>query len=108
MLHALYIPAELSLIITLLGSQETSSTVAASSATNNFVDPVTNREAPVSSDENTADDVDDLDQKADNAVAALVNCQQDGLDIVLDENSRNPSLVHGLALLGHSVLVGED
>jgi len=108
MLHALYVPAELSLIITLLGSQETSSTVAASSATNNFVDPVTNREAPVSSDENTADDVDDLDQQADNAVAALVNCQQDGLDIVLDENSRNPSLVHGLALLGHSVLVGED
>ena len=108
MLHVLYILAEFSLIITFLGSQETSSTVAASSATNDLVDPVANREAPVSSDENTADDVDDLDQQADNAVAAFVNCQQDRLDIVLDENSGNPSLVHGLALLGHGVLVGED
>lgn len=108
MLHALYMATKPSLVITFLGSQETSSTVAASSATNDLVDPVANREAPVSSDENTADDVDDLDQQADNAVAAFVNCQQDRLDIVLDENSGNPSLVHGLALLGYGVLVGKD
>ena len=108
MLYVLYIPVEPSLIISLLGSQETSSTVAASAATNNLVDPVANREAPVSSNENTADDVNNLDQQADDAITAFVNGQQNGLDIVLDENSGDPSLVHGLALLGHGVLVGKD
>lgn len=96
------------LIKTLLRSQDTNSTVAASSTTNDIVDPVTDREPPVSSDENTADDVDDLDQETDDTVTAFVNCQQNRLDVVFEENSGNVSLVDRLALLCHGILVGED
>jgi hypothetical protein len=72
------------------------------------VDPITDCEAPVSSDENTADDVDDFNKQANDTVAALVNCQQDWLDVVLEEDSRNPSVVDCLALLRDGILVGQD
>lgn len=62
----------------------------------------------MSSDENTADDVDDLDEQADDTVAALVNCQQNGFDVVLEEDSGNVSVVNCLALLCNGILVGED
>lgn len=72
------------------------------------MDPVADCEAPVSSDENTADDVDDLDEQADDTITALVNCQQNGLDVVLEEDSGNVSVVDCLALLCNGILVGED
>lgn len=93
----------------LAGTDNTHSTTALSSPLARDVgDPVGQREAPVSGNEDAADDVDDLDHEGQEAVAALVHGQQDGLDVVLDEDAGDIVVVDLLALLRHGVLVGED
>lgn len=59
-------------------------------------------------DEDAGEDVDDLDEEGEEAVAALLDGQQDGLDVVLEEEARDHALADLLALLRHGVLVGED
>lgn len=55
----------------------------------------------------TTKDVDDLDQKDDEAVARFFDLQQNGFDIVLEEDARDDALADFVALLGHGVLIGE-
>lgn len=96
------------LIKALLGSQDTNATTAAPSSADDILHPVTDGEAPVSGDKHTTYNVDDLDQEGQDPITALVNRQQDRLNVILEENSRNVVLVDRLALLSHGVLVGED
>lgn len=96
------------LVKAFLRSQNTDSAAAASSSADDIVNPVADCEAPVSGDQDTAHDVDDLDQETDDAITALVDSQQDWLDVVLEENAGDVSLVDRLALLRHGVLVGEN
>jgi hypothetical protein len=96
------------LIKPFLRSQHTDSAAAASSSPDDIVNPVADCEAPVSGDHDTAHDVDNLDQETDKAVTALVDSQQDRLNVVLEENAGDVSLVDRLALLRHGVLVGEN
>lgn len=70
-------------------------------------DPVTQREAPVARNERTTENVDDLDQKDDEAVARFLDLQQNGFDVVLEEDTRDDALADFVALLGHGVLVRE-
>lgn len=59
-------------------------------------------------DEDAGEDVDDLDEEGEDAVAALLDGEQDGLDVVLEEEAGDHALADLLALLGDGVLVGED
>lgn len=60
-------------------------------------------------DEDAADDVDELDEEDDEAVAGLVDGEQDGLNIVLDKDAGDGGvLVNLLALLGDGVLIRLD
>lgn len=59
--------------------------------------------------EHTADDVDELEEENDEAVAGLVDGKQDGLNVVLDKDAGHGRVfVNFLALLGDGVLVGLD
>lgn len=71
-------------------------------------DPVTQGEPPVARHERTAQDIDDLDQEDNEAIARLLDLQKDGLNVVLEEDARNDALVDLVALLGHGVLVREE
>lgn len=59
-------------------------------------------------DENAGEDVDDFDQESEDAVAALLDGEEDGLDVVLEEEAGNHALADVLALLGDGVLVRHD
>lgn len=60
-------------------------------------------------DEDAADDVDELDEEDNEAVAGLVDGEQDRLNVVLDKDAGDGGvLVNLLALLGDGVLVGLD
>lgn len=67
--------------------------------------PLRERETPVAGDKRTTKDVDDLDEKDEEAVPRLFDLQENGLDIVLDKDARDHSLVDLGALLGDGVLV---
>jgi hypothetical protein len=62
----------------------------------------------VASDQDAAHDIDDLDEEEQHAVAVLLHREQDGLNVVLEEDARNFAVANLLALLGDSVLVGVD
>lgn len=59
-------------------------------------------------DKSAAEDVNDLDQEDEEAVPGLLDLQQYGLDVVLEEDARDDALIDLGALLGHSVLVREQ
>lgn len=56
----------------------------------------------------TTQDVDDLDQEDNEAVARFLDLQQNGLDVVLEKDTRDDALAHFVTLLGHGVLVREE
>lgn len=59
--------------------------------------------------EHTTDYIDELDEEHEEAVAVLIDGQQDWLNVVLDKDARHgQALVDFFALLGDGVLVGED
>lgn len=59
--------------------------------------------------EHTTDYIDELNEEHEEAVAVLVDGQQDWLNVVLDKDAGyGQALVDFLALLGDGVLVGED
>lgn len=59
-------------------------------------------------DEDAGEDVDDLEEEGEDAVAVLLDGEQDGLDVVLEEEAGDHALADLLALLRDGVLVGED
>lgn len=61
----------------------------------------------MASHQHSAKDVDDLHQKGKETGTVLSDSKHDGLDVVLEEDAREAVLVNFLALLCHSVLVGE-
>lgn len=75
---------------------------------NDLSHPLAEREAPVTRDHDTTEYIDDLDGEGQDAVAALLDLQHDGLDVVLEEQAGDHALVDLLALLRDGVLVGED
>ena len=77
-------------------------------ASPDLLEPLAQREAPVASDEDAREHVDDFDGEGQKPVACLLDRQQDRLDVVLEEDSRDVELGDLVALLRHGVLVGED
>lgn len=55
-----------------------------------------------------AQDVDDLDEEQQKGVARLLDVEQDGLDVVLEEDARDGPVRDLAVLLRDGVLVGED
>ena len=55
-----------------------------------------------------AQHIDDLDEEHKDGVSRLLDVQQDGLDVVFEEDARDGVLADLGALLGDGVLVGED
>lgn len=70
--------------------------------------PPGQREGPVAGDEHAAEDVDGLDEEGEQAVAALLDGQHDGLNVVLDEDPGDHVVADLVRLLRHGVLVRED
>ena len=70
--------------------------------------PLRQREAPVTGHKCAAKDIDHLDQKDEETIPRLDDVEQDGLNVVLDENTRDGAFADVLLLFGHGVLVGED
>lgn len=75
-------------------------------AADDLARPLAEREAPVACDEDAADEVDDLDEEGEEPGAALLDSQENGLNVVLEEEARNGALAHLVRLLRHGVLVG--
>lgn len=70
--------------------------------------PLRQREPPMARDQHATEDIHDLDHEAEEAVAALLDRQEHGLDVVLEEHARHGALAHDVRLLRHGVLVGDD
>jgi len=70
--------------------------------------PLRQREAPMARNQHSAKHIDDFDDEAQEAVAALLNRQQQGLDVVLEEDAGYSAIVDDVRLLGHGVLVREN
>lgn len=96
------------LIKPMLCPQNTLPSITPPPLPNDLAYPITQREAPMSRDQHAAEDVDDLDEKEDEALAVLLHGEQDGLDVVLEEDAGDVVLVDGLAALRDGVLVGVD
>ena len=58
--------------------------------------------------ERAAQDVDELDDENEKAVAGLDDVEQDGLDVVLEEYAWDGAVADLAALLGHGVLIRDD
>lgn len=102
-------PIDRSIIIPGLGPNHALAAPAVpAAAAEGLAEPLGEGEAPVAGDEDAGEDVDDLEEEGEDAVAALLDGEQDGLDVVLEEEARHHELADLLALLGHGVLVGED
>jgi hypothetical protein len=89
----------------MLVAQYTNSAVTSSSLTHHLANPVTQCETPVSCHEDTTDNIDNLNQEGNNTITTLMHRQQNGLDIVLDEDTGDPVVANLLALLRHGILV---
>lgn len=92
----------------MLRPQNTLPTIAPPPPANDLAHPIAQREAPVPRDQHAAEDVDDLDEEEDQALAVLLHGEQDGLNVVLEEDAGDVVLVDGLAALRDGVLVGAD
>lgn len=63
----------------------------------------------MSSNENTTDNVDKLEQEDDKCVATLADAQQNRFNVVLDEDAGDTGVrADSFALLGNRVLVGHN
>lgn len=92
----------------MLVAQNTNTTVAPAPLANDLADPVAQREAPVASYHDATEDVDNLDHKRQESVTALLHAQQDGLNVVLEEDAGDLMVRDCLAVLSDGVLVGVD
>lgn len=92
----------------MLVAQNADTAVAAPPLANDLAHPVAQRKPPVASHHDAAEDVDNLDQKAKEAMAGLRDAQHDGLDVVLEEDAGDLVVRDDLALLRDGVLVGVD
>lgn len=70
--------------------------------------PLADREAPVSCHQGTAEDVDDLDQKDEEAISRLLDGQKNRLDVVFEEDAWNSAVADLRALLRHCILIREQ
>ena len=70
--------------------------------------PLRQRKAPMARNQHATKNINHLNHESQEAVSALLNCQQHGLDIVLEEDARDGALADDVRLLGHGVLVCED
>lgn len=59
-------------------------------------------------DQDTTNDVHNLDDEAQEAIARLLDVQQDGLHVVLEEDAGDVALADDVGLLGDGVLVREE
>lgn len=57
------------------------------SAADDLLQPFAEREAPMTSNKHTAKDIYNLNPEGEKAVAALLDVQQDGFDVVLEEET---------------------
>lgn len=96
------------LVISILATQDTLATAAPSPPAGYFAEPLGQREAPVSSDQHAADDVDEFNAEEEDGVAVLSDGQQDRLNVVLNEHARNHVLGNAFALFRNGVLVRGD
>ena len=96
-----------SLVVLGLGADDALAAGGAATA-EDLAGPGGEGEGPVAGDEDAAEDVGSFDEEGEEAVAALLDSQHDGLDVVLEEESRNAHLRDLVRLLRHRVLVRED
>lgn len=83
--------------------------VTPGSFTADLVHPLRNGVTPVSSNEDTTDDVDELQEEDNEAVATFLHPQQNGFNIVFNEDAGDTGVsINLFALLCHSVLVCEN
>lgn len=92
----------------MLVAQYTDAAVASPSLANDLAQPVAHRKAPVASHHDSAENIDNLDQKGKEPIAGLLYAQHDRLDVVLEEDAGDLVVRDGLALLRDGVLVGVD
>lgn len=74
----------------------------------NLLDPVCQREAPVTGNQCSAEDVDHLDQENKEAVPMFDNVQQDRLDVVLEKDAGDGPVIDLVSLFRNGILVGEQ
>ena len=83
--------------------------VTPGSFTADLVHPLRDGVTPVSSDEDTTDDVDELQKEDNEAIATFLHPQQNGFNVVFNEDSGDTGVSIDLfTLLCHSVLVCEN
>jgi hypothetical protein len=58
--------------------------------------------------QHTTDNVDNLDHEAQERISRLLDVQQDGLHVVLEEDAGDVALADDVGLLGDGVLVREE
>jgi hypothetical protein len=92
----------------LLGPQHALAVPAPPPLADHLAHPVRQAEPPVPGHQRAAEDVDELDEKDEEAVARLDNVEQDGLNVVLEKDAGDGALVDLAALLRDGVLVGGD
>lgn len=94
-------------VVPMLCPQEPVAATDAPSLAKDLAKPLAQREAPMASNQNTGQHVDELEDKSEKAVAVLVDGEQDGLDVVLNKDTGHAELGDALALLRHGILVRE-
>lgn len=70
--------------------------------------PLRQCEAPMPRHQHTTKDIDNLNHKAQETISALLDREQQGLDVVLEEDTGHSKLADDVRLLGDGILVGED
>lgn len=97
------------LVVAALGAQDTLAAAGTPPLAHDLDEPFGEGVSPVAGDQDATDDVDQLDEENQEAVACLANGQHDGLNVVLDKDAGDVRVLGNLlAALGDGVLVGLD